>query len=74
MARTKFTFEKRQRERARQQKQQEKAARRTEAKQLKTGTDTEIPEGDASEPGIEADAPSLPVIADKGSQEQELSQ
>jgi hypothetical protein len=35
MARTKFTFEKRQREIARQQKQKDKAARRAEAKQLK---------------------------------------
>lgn len=35
MARTKFTFEKRQREIARQQKQKEKAARRAEAKQSK---------------------------------------
>lgn len=32
MARTKFSFEKRQRELARQQKQKEKAARRAEAK------------------------------------------
>ena len=36
MARTKFTFEKRQREIARQKKQQDKAARRTEAKQQKS--------------------------------------
>ena len=35
MARTKFTFEKRQRELARQQKQKDKAARRAEARQPK---------------------------------------
>jgi hypothetical protein len=35
MARTKFTFEKRQRELARQQKQKDKAARRAEARQTK---------------------------------------
>jgi hypothetical protein len=38
MARTKFTFEKRQREIARQQKQKDKAARRAEAKQSKDET------------------------------------
>jgi hypothetical protein len=38
MARTKFTFEKRQRELARQQKQKDKAARRAEAKQTKDET------------------------------------
>jgi hypothetical protein len=43
MARTKFTFEKRQREIARQQKQKDKAARRAEAKQSK----------DESEPGAQ---------------------
>jgi hypothetical protein len=39
MARTKFTFEKRQRELARQQKQKDKAARRAEAKQPKDETE-----------------------------------
>jgi hypothetical protein len=39
MARTKFTFEKRQREIARQQKQKDKAARRAEAKQPRNETD-----------------------------------
>lgn len=39
MARTKFTFEKRQRELARQQKQKDKAARRAEARQPKDETD-----------------------------------
>ncbi len=39
MARTKFTFEKRQRELARQQKQKDKAARRAEARQPKDETE-----------------------------------
>ena len=43
MARTKFTFEKRQREIARQQKQKDKAARRAEAKQLKDDAPPDIP-------------------------------
>jgi hypothetical protein len=47
MARTKFTFEKRQREIARQQKQKDKAARRAEAKQSK----------DESEPGAQNGEP-----------------
>ncbi|MBA4423418.1 MAG: hypothetical protein C0390_10050 [Syntrophus sp. (in: bacteria)] len=47
MARTKFTFEKRQREIARQQKQKDKAARRAEAKQ---------PKGEA-EPGAQSGDP-----------------
>jgi hypothetical protein len=73
MARTKFTFEKRQRERARQQKQQEKVARRTEAKQLKSGMEPEGLGDDASEPGVGPEAPSLPVTADTVDHEQELS-
>ncbi len=47
MARTKFTFEKRQREIARQQKQKDKAARRAEAKQSK---DESEPEAQSAEP------------------------
>jgi hypothetical protein len=42
MARTKFTFEKRQREIARQQKQKEKAARRAEARQPKNETEPSL--------------------------------
>jgi len=45
MARTKFTFEKRQREIARQQKQKDKAARRAEAKQSKGETEPEAQNG-----------------------------
>jgi hypothetical protein len=48
MARTKFTFEKRQREIARQQKQKDKAARRAEAKQSKDDTE---PGAQIGEPG-----------------------
>jgi hypothetical protein len=47
MARTKFTFEKRQRELARQQKQKDKAARRAEARQPK----------DETEPALQGDVP-----------------
>lgn len=50
MARTKFTFEKRQRELAKKQKKEEKAARRAEAKQGKDETDQpltgEAPDGE----------------------------
>jgi hypothetical protein len=48
MARTKFTFEKRQREIARQQKQKEKAARRAEAKQSKDETEPGALSGEPS--------------------------
>ena len=50
MARTKFTFEKRQRELARQQKQKDKAARRAEAKQPKNETEP-APQTEASDTG-----------------------
>ena len=55
MARSKFTFEKRQRERARQQKQQEKTTRRREAKQQKAEIDPEIQSEDSGIAGMEAD-------------------
>jgi hypothetical protein len=54
MARTKFTFEKRQREIARQQKQKDKAARRAEAKQSK----------DESEPGTQSGEPGEADMSD----------
>jgi len=44
MARTKFTFEKRQRELARQQKQKDKAARRAEARQPKEDAEPALQE------------------------------
>ena len=56
MARTKFTFEKRQREIARQKKQQDKAARRTEAKQQKTEVETGVP-GELTVSDGEPDSP-----------------
>lgn len=59
MARSKFTFEKRQREKARQQKQQEKTTRRREAKQQKAEIDPEIQSEDSGIAGIEADPHSL---------------
>jgi hypothetical protein len=49
MARTKFTFEKRQREIARQQKQKDKAARRAEAKQSKDETELGAQSGSADD-------------------------
>ena len=64
MARTKFTFEKRQREIARQQKQKEKAARRAEAKQLKDDAPPDIrPEdrdADDSQPIVAATDQAVP--------------
>jgi hypothetical protein len=57
MARTKFTFEKRQREIARQQKQKEKAARRAEAKQSKDETE---PGAQSGEPGAGETGDALP--------------
>jgi hypothetical protein len=42
MAKSKYSFEKRQREKARQKKQEEKTARRREAKLLKTDAEPEI--------------------------------
>jgi hypothetical protein len=57
MARTKFTFEKRQREIARQQKQQEKAARRAEAKQQKSDIESGAPGEETGVSDREPDAP-----------------
>jgi len=42
MARTKFTFEKRQKEIAKRQKKEEKAARRAEAKQMKAAPESVV--------------------------------
>lgn len=61
MARTKFTFEKRQREIARQQKQKDKAARRAEAKQSK---DESEPGGQNGEPGAGDMGDALPGSKD----------
>ncbi len=57
MARTKFTFEKRQREIARQQKQKDKAARRAEAKQSKDETEPALQDEDISLTEGTADLP-----------------
>ena len=57
MARTKFTFEKRQREIARQQKQKDKAARRAEAKQPKDETEPVLQTEDGSTAEGNADLP-----------------
>lgn len=50
MAKTKYGFEKRQREKARQKKQEEKVTRRKEAKLSKTGAE---PGMESEETGIE---------------------
>jgi hypothetical protein len=57
MARTKFTFEKRQREIARQKKQQEKATRRTEAKQQKSDIEPGVHGEELGVPDREPDSP-----------------
>lgn len=68
MARTKFTFEKRQREIARQQKQKDKAARRAEAKQPKEETEPIL----QSEEGSAAEADTdLPATTEKSGQGEE---
>lgn len=54
MARTKYTFEKRQREIAQKKKQKDKAARRAEAKHLNTDM----------EPGIQSADPGISGMAD----------
>ena len=56
MAKSKYTFEKRQRELARKQKTEENAARRAEAKQENVAVDTVI-QGD--EPAISDVAPDI---------------
>ena len=55
MAKSKYSFEKRQREKARQKKQEDKAARRKEARLLKTDADPEIQSEDSGTSGINAD-------------------
>ena len=56
MARQKFSFEKRPKEKARQQKQLEKAARKKEAKLRKAGMDPEDQVEGTDHAGGEADA------------------
>jgi hypothetical protein len=67
MARTKFTFEKRQREIARQQKQKDKAARRAEAKQLK---DDAPPDIRIEDPTISGSQPSPAPVDHEASAEE----
>ena len=69
MARTKFTFEKRQRELARQQKQKDKAARRAEAKQSKDGMEPDLQAEDSS---LIEGTPGLPASAEKPGQGEEI--
>ena len=66
MARTKFTFEKRQRELARQQKQKDKAARRAEARQPKEETESAL-QGEVSDTGNSGtDLPTAEAAAGQG--------
>ena len=66
MARTKFTFEKRQRELARQQKQKDKAARRAEARQPKDETDPAL-QSEVSDTGDSStDRPAAAEIPGQG--------
>lgn len=66
MARTKFTFEKRQREIARQQKQKDKAARRAEARHPKDETEPVL-HGENSPTGEgNADTPAAAEKPDHG--------
>ena len=69
MARTKFTFEKRQREIARQQKQKDKAARRAEAKLSKDGTEPALQAEDGS---LTEGTPDLPAGAEQTGQGEEI--
>ncbi len=69
MARTKFTFEKRQREIARQQKQKDKAARRAEAKQPKDETEAAL---QAEDSGAGEGSADLPADAEKPADGEEL--
>jgi len=54
MARSKYSFEKRQREKARQKKQEDKAARRKEARLLKTDEGPGIHSEDPGVSGMES--------------------
>jgi hypothetical protein len=69
MARTKFTFEKRQREIARQQKQKDKAARRAEAKLPKDETQPVLQDEEGGMSGGSAD---LPAVAEKSGHGEEI--
>jgi len=61
MAKSKYSFEKRQREKARQKKQEDKAARRKEARLPKTDAELEIKSEDPGISGIDAGSHPSPV-------------
>jgi hypothetical protein len=61
MAKSKYSFEKRQREKARQKKQEDKVSRRREAKLLKTDTEPEIQSENPGISGINADSQPSPL-------------
>lgn len=71
MARTKYTFEKRQREIAQKQKQKDKAARRAEARQLNAGIETGIQSVDPGISGIVDDYQSSAMHSDNSGPEEE---
>jgi len=68
MARSKYSFEKRQREKARQKKQEDKAARRKEAKLLKTDEGPVIHSEDPDISGLESDL--QPLLKNTGNADQ----
>jgi hypothetical protein len=61
MAKSKYSFEKRQREKARQKKQVDKAARRKESRLPKTDTEPEIQSEDPGISGVNADSQTSPA-------------
>ena len=73
MVKSKYTFEKRQREKARQQKKEEKAARRTEAKQMKAGKEREAPSEELNVLDSETDTQTSREDLRNGSSENEDS-
>ena len=75
MAKTRYTFEKRQKEKARQLKQIEKASKRMKAKQPKVDEGGDAP-GESSGPvDLVYDAQSLPGTSDKpGSGKEDLQE
>ncbi|MEI8173603.1 MAG: hypothetical protein WCH07_09000 [Deltaproteobacteria bacterium] len=74
MAKSKYSFEKRQREKARQKKQVDKAARRKEAKLPKTDTEPEIQSEDPGISGINSDSQPSPAEENQVDREEKSPQ
>lgn len=69
MARSKYTFEKRQKEKAKRQKQIEKSAQRMMAKKAKAASEAGTTGEDDGAIGLSTDAPPLPENGDKKDRE-----